>query len=422
MIKFFFHNDEPNEKQLETSRRLHIIENAIAAIIYSAATSNFLTGYLTQLGASINLCAIVTMIPQLGCVLQFFAPFWFERLKERKKSIWFCCLFFRLSVSLCFLAPIFISGATAKLIVVIALYFIGFMSAGFVTPGLTHLVLSVAPKAGNGRYFARRNIVSACTCSIAMPILGRTVDYFISVDKGLYGYFIIGALCLILTIADLAILGRVYEVPAKNTVKIRLKNVTLPFKDKNYRPFLAYNLIAGLTGGIAAPFLMIYQLYVLNLSHTFITSAGVLASIVGIVGTWFWGRFSEHLTWAKMFMMTAGTNLFCTLMWAFVPINSARVVAPIIMLVTSACAGGAGIANMNLQYESSPEDMKTTYIAITSGCASILSSFSATIGASINSFIEPIFAEKSIPVLFLISGICGLINLTINGRRLLKQR
>lgn len=48
-----------------------IAEGAVAGVIYTVATGNFLAGYLSSLGASVSLCAAAAMIPSFGCVLQF---------------------------------------------------------------------------------------------------------------------------------------------------------------------------------------------------------------------------------------------------------------------------------------------------------------------------------------------------------------
>ena len=79
----FFTPEKPTEKELTVGRRRFIEEGAVAAVIYSIATGNFLVGYLSYLGASVSFCALVAMIPNFGCVLQFFSPFLFERMHNR---------------------------------------------------------------------------------------------------------------------------------------------------------------------------------------------------------------------------------------------------------------------------------------------------------------------------------------------------
>ena len=103
--KLFFDPEPPTEEQLARGRRCLIAEGAAAGVLYSIGTGNFLTGYLGQMGASVSFCALMAMIPQAGCVLQFFSPLLFERLHHRKLAIWALCVVFRFSLSLTFLLP-----------------------------------------------------------------------------------------------------------------------------------------------------------------------------------------------------------------------------------------------------------------------------------------------------------------------------
>ena len=103
--KLFFDPAPPTEEQLTRGRRCLIAEGAVAGVLYSIGTGNFMTGYLGQMGASVSFCALMAMIPQAGCILQFFSPLLFERLHHRKLAIWSLCVVFRFSLSLTFLLP-----------------------------------------------------------------------------------------------------------------------------------------------------------------------------------------------------------------------------------------------------------------------------------------------------------------------------
>lgn len=125
--QLFFPSEPATESQLEAGRHALITEGAVAAVLYSVGTGNFLAGYLSQLGASISFCAFVAMIPQLGCVLQFFSPFLFERIHHRKLSIWLLCVVYRFSLAAVFLVPLAVPGHAEARWVVLALYTIAFL-------------------------------------------------------------------------------------------------------------------------------------------------------------------------------------------------------------------------------------------------------------------------------------------------------
>ena len=126
LYQLFFPAHTPTENELEMGRYRIIAEGAVAGVIYTVATGNFLAGYLSSLGASVSLCAAAAMIPSFGCVLQFISPFVFERMHHRKLAIWLMCVVFRLSVSSILLIPLALPDPGHARAVVLVLYTIGF--------------------------------------------------------------------------------------------------------------------------------------------------------------------------------------------------------------------------------------------------------------------------------------------------------
>lgn len=414
----FFPEEPPSQVQLQRSRRIVVTEGAIAAVIFSIATGNFLAGYLTFLGASMSFCAAVAMIPQYGCILQFISPFLFERLRHRKLSVWVLCVVFRFSVAAMILIPLFLSGVQLSLGAALVLYILGFSAAGLVTPGLQHMILGIAPMEHRGAFFARKDIVAVCVNSLATLVLGRQLDYFTHQDKAFTGYLVLGCVALVLSAVDAVMLAAVHEQPVEFAGKMQPSELLGPMKNPQYRPILMYVAFGSIMGGIAAPFLWVYLLRVLNLSHTFITTVGVVAAVAGMLGSYAWGRIAERVSWGRIVRYTAAISVTCTLGWAFVPPDLAHVIVPVIMVVSALSAGGAGIANMNLQYFSSPERGKTTYIAVTAAVGSLAAGFSAVMSTAFQPLLESRVQDKSIPILFFLAGVGGILNLLVNGRKL----
>ncbi|MEG0640112.1 MAG: MFS transporter [Clostridia bacterium] len=417
----FFPTEPPSESELAQSRKRIIAESAVGAVLYAVATGNFYAGYLSRLGASMSLCALVASIPQLGCVLQFFSPFVFEKLKQRKLAITLCLMTYRLLLSLSMILPLLLGsvmGSDGLISLAVTLYFIAFMAAGLVTPALSHMIMAIAPASRRGSFFARKDIIATCVNSIAMFGMGKQLDYFGSIGQQETGYAVIGCISLLLACLDAALLLSLREEPAPYVSSVRLQNLLAPIRDANYRPMLRYNVIGGFAGGLSASFLMVYMLRVLHLSHTFITSATIAASCVGIMGSFFWGRYADKTTWNVIIKRAATLSMFCTLGWELVTPALAHVVAPVLLVITSACAGGLSIAGMNLQYALSPPEAKTTYIAITSAIASICAVAAVSLSTALQPLLGQLLGEKSISVLFLVSAVGGFANLIVNARRL----
>ena len=416
--QLFFPAHDPTEDELAAGRRRIIAEGAVAGIIYSIATGNFLAGYLSYLGASVSFCAKVAMIPSLGCVLQFFSPFVFERMHHRKLAIWLMCVIFRLSVSSIMFVPLAVPDPGHARALVLVLYTIGFFSAGLVTPGLEHMVLGLSPQGGRGQFYAVKSIIGTCVSSAATLALGRTLDIYLAEDQGYTGFLIIGIVSMSLAVLDAIILASVRENPVKFTSKMRPKDILCPVRDPRYRPLLFYCVIGGLTGGFASPFLSVYELRVLGLSHTFITSVGIVSAVVGMAGSWVWGRLADRTAWNRVIWLTAFMNLSCTLGWSFVRPSFAQLAAPVLIVVAAACAGGSSLASTNLQFALSPESGKTAYFGVTMAMSSIATCTSAAVGTAVQPLLESRLGDSSIAVLFFIAGVGGFANLLINGRKL----
>lgn len=414
----FIPNQNPTERELLIGARGIMIEGAVASIIYAVATNNIMTGYLGYLGASVAACASIALIPQLGCILQFFSPFLFERFRYRKPIMWILCVIYRFSVAAMFLLPLLLSGANFRVGTAVALYIIAFASAGIVTPGLQQWTISLVDVKERGVYMAKKDILAVGVNSIVTFLLSRHLDKFMALGNDSQGYQTVGLVCLVLALLDAVLLLNICERPVEETVGVQLSDVLQPVKDKSYRPLLLYNIFSSVAGGIATPFLIVYQLRVLGLSHTFLASAGIVAAIAGMAGSYLWGRFSDKHMWDWTIHRSASIGFLCTVSWAFVTPESAPFIAPILMTVTTACNSGTVIANTNLQYSASPATGKTLYLGVTAAIISVAGCLTTACSASLQSVFEQSLGYKSISVLFLISGVGGLINLFINGRKL----
>lgn len=364
-----------------------IAEGAVAGVIYTVATGNFLAGYLSSLGASVSLCAAAAMIPSFGCVLQFISPFVFERMHHRKLAIWLMCVVFRLSVSSILLIPLALPDPGHARAVVLVLYTIGFSLRGLLRRGWNTWFWPSPPRRARSvlrRQEHYRNLRfqrgNTCTWSRTGLLSGTGAGlYRLSYHRYCQPVAYCGG-------CRSACFGK------REPGKIHLQNAPGGYSAPSARPCLPsiafYCIIGGLTGGFASPFLSVYELRVLGLSHTFITSVGVVSAVVGMAGSWVWGRLADRTAWNCVIWLTAFLNLSCTLGWSFVRPSFAHLVAPVLIVVAAGCAGGASLASTNLQFALSPESGKTAYFGVTAAMSSIATCTSAAVGTAIQPMLE----------------------------------
>ena len=422
MRGIFFPAGAYSEGQLKAGRRRIIEEGAVAAVIYSVATGNIMAGYLSYLGFSVASCAAIAMIPQLGCVLQFFSPFLFERLQYRKLSIWILCGVFRFFASLCFLLPLLRLHDTWCALLVVVFYSVSFLAAGYVTPGLQLLVLAASPQEGRGTFFARKDIAAVVFNSAVILLLSRQLDEYTARGMEERGYLFIGAVCLVFALIDSLLLLGIHEVRMPYASNLKFSLILSPGRDAGYRPFFLFSTLSGFMGGIASPFLAVYQVRVLQFSHTFITTIGAVSAAAGMIGSYVWGKVLDRSSYVRAMKITSAISLCCTLGWASTAFLPGKILAPLLSVTSATCAGAAGIASLNLQYFLSPEEGKTVYLGATSACASLAAVASAALATSLQPLLQTIVADDSIPLLFFISGTGGFLNLLYHGRRLKEER
>lgn len=406
----FFPESLPTEKQLVVSRRYILAENAVANTIASLGTGNFLMGYLAWMGASPAFSALVGALPMLGCVLQAVSPFLFERLRYRKLCIVLVCFGFRFSMGLAAFVPVLLHTGAPQLGAMFALYFIAYMFAGFVTPGLNRWILGSAPEGGRGHFFAKRNILSAIINAGITVTMGFQLDHFIELGQPHIGYFIVYGSILIFSLVDAVMLSKVCEFPSEKVLHLKPKDFLRPFQNKTYRPIILFDTLWFIASNFSSAFLPVYLLQGLGLSHSYISAMTIVSSAASIVCNWIWGRMADRRGWRSV--LTAASTLACCgyAGWFLVTPSIALVAVPILQCITTAGSTASSLATLNLEYVASPQEGKTVYLGAVAVVSNLLGYAAAVTASGFQSMLQSeMGVERSISVLFAISALAMLV-------------
>ena len=401
------------------SQYILLIQATLAQVMHALGTGNFLAGYLSYLGASSAQIARVMVIPQLGCVLQLLAPLFFERRPRRKRPVIALCFGFRLTMGLTVLAPFLFRDERVRLGFACALYLAAFLLAGFVTPALNQWILQIAPEEGRGRYFAIKNILFLVANAVTAFLMGRQLDAHTAAGAPLKGFLVIYGFCIAGSLVDLALMLMEHEEPSPAMPNIRLRDLAAPLRDGRFRPVLVYQVLCACASMSSLGFVSVYQLNVLGLSHTYITSVGILTSVLAMAGIWMWGRVADRTYWTPVLLATRAINTVCLFGWAVLTPGLARVGALVLMLLTAVGEQSVGMALTNLQYDSCPAQGKTTYLGVTAALASCVGYGMSLLGAAAQSRLEDVLGSgPSIAVLFCFSGALSLVGFLYGAARL----
>lgn len=391
--------------RLTDSQKTMLVQGALSSALFSIGTGNFLAGYLTYLGASPAFCAIVAAMPQLGCILQLVSPFLFERLRHRKAVICICCFVFRIGMGIAGLIPFALPGKNERLAAVFALYLLAFLMAGFVTPGLDQWTMALAPSYRRGRFFATKNIVSALMTSGISLTLGWQLDHFVSKGAAGVGYLTLYICCCVLACVDLLLLSRMEEIPCEPMSEMKIADLARPIRDKTYRKIILFLPMWFFALNFSSAFLSVYMLQGLGMSHTAITGMATVASVAGILGTWFWGRMADGSSWNSILIWTGCLTGGTYLCWAAVRPGCGVVIPLLLQAFAAACSGSFHVASMNLQFACSPREGKTLYLGVGAAISNLTGYAAALLGASFQSALMQEMGIRSICILFGCTGV-----------------
>ena len=416
--RFFYPKTDPSPAQYQSSQRILLAQGAVAAVLFSLGTGNFLAGYLGTLGAAPAQIAQIMAIPQLGCVLQLLSPLFFERKARRKLSVVGMCFLFRFSVGFSVFAPYLFAEKQQRLTFVFLLYGMAFLLAGFVTPALNQWVMQIAPAENRGSYFAKKDVIALVANSLIAFLMGRQLDAHTVQGDPLKGYLAIYGFCIIGAVLDLALMLFLHEPKSPALHNIRFADLLAPVREKRFRPLLVYELLSYSAMMFSSGYLSVYQLTQLHLTHTFITTVGIVTSVVGMASIWVWGRVADRTYWTTALLGTRVISTLCLFGWWLLPRQWAPFAAPLIMAFSAAGSGAAGMAGVNLQYDCSPPAGKTAYLGVTAATASLMGYGAALLGSRVQQWLEPVLGGQSMAVLFAVSGVLSAITLLYGWLRL----
>lgn len=401
------------------SQHILLIQGTLASVMHALGTGNFLAGYLSYLGATPAQIARVMVIPQLGCVLQLVAPLFFERRPRRKFSIICLCFGFRFMMGFAVLAPFLFREQQAQLRFACVLYLVSFLLAGFVTPALNQWILQIAPDKGRGRYFAEKDILFAVVNAGVAFLMGRQLDAHTAAGAPLTGFLVINGFCIVGSVVDLALMIMECEDPSPAMPNISIRDLAAPLRDRHFRPLLVFEVLCYCSSMSSMGFLSVYQLNVLGLSHTFITSVGILTSVAGMAAIWVWGRIADRTYWTPVILATRAMSAMCLFGWWLLPSGIARAGALVLMLLTAVGGNAAGMSGVNLQYDHCPEEGKTAYLGLTAALASLIGYGVSLLGSSVQNHLAGMIGSgPSMAMLFCFSGVLSLISLIYGMIRL----
>jgi MFS family permease len=343
-------------------------------------TGTFIAGYATFLGASDSFIGIISVIPIVTAIIQIFVPLLFERIEKRKLiSILLYRVYLFLVLSVIFI-PSIISDLDSKLGWLMFLYIAGFLVYNFLQPQLIGWQMDIVPESFRANYYAQKDSFVFAGNIIISLIMGKVIDFFVSMGIEYYGYVTIYLLTFILTIFELNYILKVREVPNTTPIKnIKLLNILLdPIKNENFRKVLYLTLIWNFSYNFGAAYLNVYMIKYLELSFSFVMLCIVISSLAAIFLIKGWGKYASREGWIKALYNGIFILGVTYLAWAFINKNNSG-----LLLLLHAFSGIAwsciNIAMINVVVSFAPSGGRTKYLGLNAALSGVITLISVII-------------------------------------------
>ncbi|GBF07547.1 major facilitator superfamily transporter [Deinococcus aerius] len=347
--------------RIRRTMRLSTLEGSITQLFINWTTGSVLTGYLLHLGAGPKELALVASVPMLAQVVSPFAALLAARFGSRKGL---SALFAALGRGLWILAALLpllglpYAWATPVLVALVAVSAVFQAACGSLWSAFMG---DVVPDRERGRYFGLRTGVAGVVGMLGNLAAAVVLDR-LAAPLNFQVVLGVGVLCALIG----AVLVLLHDEPPMQRQRVELRaTFTAPWRDRNFRRFLAFSTHWHFSVMLAGPFVFAYFLGQLHLSFTQIAVWSAIASSCALVTSWWWGRVADHVgnkPVLRFGTILAGVGLPGS--WILAGL-SGRVEFIWLSAVLDAVAWGAiGPALFNLALGSAPREGRTAFFAM----------------------------------------------------------
>lgn len=364
---------------LKRSRIMYIIQADLEHLINLLVTGAFLATLTTQLGMSDSLTGIISSFSSLGCLFQMISVIF--RKGSVKKFVVFLSLSNQVLFIILYLIPLG-SAPYLKYLFIACLFFALFIY-NIAHPKKIDWLMSMVDQSKRGVFTANKEIISLVTGIVFNLVMGAVMDYFKLRGETKIA-LILGAVTLFcLSILHVTTLFLTIDKrPSENEqTKFSLKENLSFFKEKKTLKLVVIFIFYYVTNYSTHSFYGTYQIKELGFSLTTVSVITIVASIVRILVSRFWGSYADKNSFAKMLCMCLGVTVIAHLFAAFATPSNGLIMFSLYTVFYYIGQGGIGSGLINICFDYMPYSKRADFMAFAQALAG-LSGFLTTLAIS----------------------------------------
>ena len=348
--------------EYKVTRIAYIFECMFEYFISILISGAYLAKLTTTIGISDGMTAILSSVASLAAMFQVFSIFLAHKTPVKR---WVLPVTFitQALVSTLYLIP-FLGINAAAPILFFAISLINKAAVNIVAPAKSNWFLSLVDGRHIGNFQAKINIVSLAGGTVFTFLASFAIDKFEAAGNLSGAFTTITVVIFALAILQLACLIIAREKPIEAQKKDSpVKSVKSLCKNKIYMRILVFNAIWALANNITTPFLSTYQIKELGFSMTFISTVGIVISLLQMFVVYFFGRYSVRHSYASIMRIAYVFALIAFGFVMFSTTSNGHIMFTIYRFVNLFFGAASAVSTTSLLFIVVPESDRTSAIA-----------------------------------------------------------
>lgn len=377
-----------NEKALQRSRILYIIEAALEYFISILFAGSYLATLTSHLGMSDGLTGILSSFISLGCIFQLFSVF----LKRRrvKTIVTSLSVVNQLLFLLLYIIPLSGTGKQVKIALFIAAIFLAYLIYNCVHPLKISWLMSLVEDGKRGVFTSYKEIVSLLSGMVFSFGMGTLIDHYQDVGRIETAFVLCGITVFVLMVLHTLTMAFSVEIPADEEPVQRnpIREMLLALQDKNVVKVTILFVLWYIASSAATPFYGTYCIKELGFSLQFVSILSIVYSLVRASVSTFWGKFADKNSFASMVSICLGIAGVGFLVNVFTVPENGRVFYTLYYALYAVAMGGINSALTNLVFDLVKTDMRSNALALSQAVSGFVGFLTTVVVSRLVSYIQ----------------------------------
>ncbi|MCF7803959.1 MAG: MFS transporter [Candidatus Marinimicrobia bacterium] len=368
---------------IKQSLRNSLWEGALSAPFNTISTGVLLTGFALYLGASPLEISIIISLPFLTQIVQFFAPWFIDKVGSRRKLTSYGTLYSRLVWMLVAALPalLLFDFDPVPLFIVLSVVSLLFFNLGL--NSWLSWMSDLVPTRFRGRFFGMRNMYVGLLSMGMLVLTGLALDFFRTIRMEGFGYSLIILFGIALAYFSFRFTLLIDDVPQTVSERISPSLIWRQIREnRKFRSILSFLAIWTIVTGVAAPFYYVHLYENLHWNYSQATLYAAITAGLPFLLQPIWGKLLDRVGHKPLLQICLSGVSVIPLIWLLMAPEWSWILW-IEAFISGTFWAGLNITLFNIVLYGLPGEKKASALAVVSGITGLLNFCAMLLGGFI---------------------------------------